>query len=572
MNELAHIVQLIATAINSKLTLTLSQRIARLSSEMKANSGGFKWIDRTPAGLTNSHRQQMERSGESVSKASQYKNEAHQRFSSARDAVTAESLNPTGMSPAHLDQLKQAADIYRLQLNDASDNLKKVTGEHEKLREAIAKQIASAKGMTAGDIGSLRSASQRTAKSSSRRDAIQDKLISARDAVTKEFLNPTGISAKQFARMNDAVQKYSHDLSMADIALKKSVEAEAKLQKTVLDRAKAQGTADDRRPTSKIGQALRKVDVAFRKMLGPRGRKALKPLTDRMTKARKAIDKARDAISPKKSRERIKKARETAKTTKSEHQQAQAEHQKAIEAHQNSPTADTQKGVEDATANVAKTGEAAAAASEELAAAESMGLIAEAAGGLVEALGPVGVAIGLVASAAIAAVAYINRELEAGKKEVERFRQERSTYSSQIANAVMQYEMQSRQLEQRSSAATSGSAVGVVNSTMDLRESLQERNEKWESLGNRILDLQIQIATSLNNAIAKPMNKAIDYLDDIVVGLHVIGEWFGILNKIEENTDKDKGPALEGLLNQQRGNANMRGNQKRQNRGLPPLK
>lgn len=659
MTNIAQFVQMIATAINVKMTRTLADRIQSLSAGMQ--TGGKTWVERTPAAravqdrrisasnnavssatkehadakseamrtandflqeqlnptgrdlaalaktaehyrkvmeeaadsladvtrqnerikaesLSTSHRRQIERSSEAVDSASAYRSDAQNRFSSVRAAVTEEETNPTGMDPVILAQMKHAADVYRLQLEEATENLGKVTGEHERLRQAIDQQIAAVKGLTAADIDDLKSASERTSKSAESRNSIQDKYNQSRQAVTDEYLNPTGMDPQKLKRLSDAVIQYERDLEAADVALKKSVTAEERMQRAVLARAGAQQSAESRQPTTKFGQAARRVNVAFKKLIGSRGRKALKPFTKR-------VQQARDAINPKKAKERLAKARDDFKTkdtafrkTKSAFNQAKAEHDKANELHQRSPSAASQQevartgknlGAAESAMNTA--GKAAAGAGEELAAAEAMGAIAEAAGGLAGALGPVGIAIGAVAVTAVAAVAYINKQLAAGKQEVERFRSERSRFSGQMASAVNRYDLQSLHLEQRSSRATAGSATGVVESTMRLRESNQGRSEQWEMIANSILEQTIATATVLSDIF-----NAVDFITPTaktLVGLS--GDTLKLLGvklgKIDENTKKTDANLGINVIREFNGE-NWRGKKDKEFPNLPPIK
>jgi len=425
-----------------------------------------------------------------------------------------------------MQAMRDAADIYRIQLDQAADNLKKVTGEHERLRQAIEKQIEVAKGLTASDLEDLRSASARTGKAADHRDSIQEK-----HNVTDEALNPTGMSLKELKRMADAANKLELDLEAADKALKKSITAEERLQQAVLSRAKNQTAADERRPTSNFGQAFRKISTGFRKLIGSRGRKALKPLKPFVDRAKKQIDAIRN---PAKAKDRRDKARAAHKT-------AQQEHQAAKDAHAKAPTADTAAAVE-------KTGKGVATAASEMEAAEGVAAVAEAFGGLIEVLGPVGIAIGLVGAAATAALAAINRQLAAGKKEVERFRSERSRYSGEVANAVARYDYQTRSLEQRSSSATSATATGVVNSTTNLRESVQKRSEDWENISNAMQEMKNVIATGLSDLI-----QAVDVITPIAkFGVGAVQSGFAMvgvkLTALDENTKQpEKNIGLDAI-------------------------
>jgi len=787
MNELAHIIQLIATAINSKLTLTLSERIKRLSAEMKSG-GGKSWIDRTPAGktiqdrrisesnnalskatvehatahaeamksagefaqeqasptgrdlaalgkaaeetrkkmeaaavsladivrendrlkaasLSRTHEKRIEKSGTAVEKATAYKQEAQSRYSSVRNAITEEQTNPTGMDPAEMARLEFAAATYRVQLDQASETLKKVTGEHGRLRQSIDRQIDASKVTDEGDSAKLRDAysvtqkattvrdvtkdahdealgkladahaapagvspaelqkltaavasyakelgraetelkgatdaesavrkaawakasqqtrkiekkeasrwtpswwpkardredapagidpddsdriqraAKKTATAATNRDQLQDKYNSSRNAVTEEVLNPTGMSPAKLQKLADAVTKYEKDLEAADAVLKKLTTAEDALQHEILNRTKAQKSADERKPKTAFGQKLREANVAFRKAIGSKGRKALKPFDKRVKQAKKF---ARDVADPKKARERTKAAREKFKTADTAHRkaksafsQAQAEHEKAVDLHQRAPSAASAKGVAESSQKLAgaktaveTTGKAAATAGEELAAAEAMGVIAEASAGLAEALGPVGVAIGVVAAAAVAAVVAINRQLEAGKKEVERYRGERSRFSSQVAGAVAKYDQQSIDLERRSSQATQGSAAGVTASTMALRESNQDRSEKWEEMSNQLLATTLDMATDISEVV-----NAIDIITPVAqASLTVSRDTLKLLGfrlrDIADNTKKGGVIDFEALRQGMQSNKDH-APRKIQNKEIPPLR
>ena len=144
--------------------------------------------------------------------------------------------------------------------------------------------------------------------------------------------------------------------------------------------------------------------------------------------------------------------------------------------------------------------------------------------------------------AVAAAVAFVNRELAAGKKEVERFKAERSMFSGQVQAAVARYNMQSMDLERRSTAATSGSASAVVESTMGLRESTQNRSEKWENIGNTILATTLDIAALTSNVI-NALDEVVGFTQFVANGVDAIRAGLALIGvpikEIAKNTRKD---------------------------------
>lgn len=645
MNSLAQIIQLVATAVNSKLTLKLSQQIAAISLSTQKGPG---WIDRTAAGRSIAKRkiqasesrmkdssqehdlartqaqqsaaewlqeslaptgkdlaalaataqeyrlkmeaaakeldrvtkehfaikasqvserqvQRTERSDETVRVATEDRDQLHSKYSSVRQAVTEEKTNPTGMDPAILAHMEAAAESYEKQLGLANQSLADVVREQQALRAAIDAQIQALEGFSPEDLQKHDRSAQKVESATQVRNQAQSKFNQARDALTNEFVSPTGKTDAQLVKMAESVAKYQEELDKATATLKRVTEAEQATQKSLVSGAKNQKIADERKPQSKFGEAFRKVRTNLRRMLGSRGRKALKGAEKRFDQV---AEKAKAIRDPKAAKKKAEDLREKADAAKQRHTEAVEQHQKNVQQHQTSPTPETESAVSESGASM-EAAESTAAASEEMA------LAAEGAAGLAAALAPVGVAFAVVAAAVAGAIAvvasaikFINAEIAAGEKEVERFRHERSQFSGQVAGAVARYDLQARQLEQRSSAATGASATGVVEATMGLKESNQGRSEQWERIGNSLLEQTIGIATVVSDVL-----NVLDFISPTVEGLVDLSKsglsLIGVkLSNIDKNTEKNgRNVGLDVVSGFNAANRNARGN-----KAFPELK
>lgn len=670
MNSLAQIIQLIATAVNSKLTLKLSQQIAAISLSTQKGPG---WIDRTAAGRSIAKRkiqasesrmkdssqehdlartqaqqsaaewlqeslaptgkdlaalaataqeyrlkmeaaakeldrvtkehfaikasqvserqvQRTERSDETVRVATEDRDQLHSKYSSVRQAVTEEKTNPTGMDPAILAHMEAAAESYEKQLGLANQSLADVVREQQALRAAIDAQIQALEGFSPEDLQKHDRSAQKVESATQVRNQAQSKFNQARDALTNEFVSPTGKTDAQLVKMAESVAKYQEELDKATATLKRVTEAEQATQKSLISGAKNQKIADERKPQSKFAEAFRKVRTNLRRMLGSRGRKALKGAEKRFDQV---AEKAKAIRDPKAAKKKAEDLREKADEAKQRHAEAAERHSKNTQQHKASPTSQAAEALEES-------GAAVDAAAETAEAAEGMAAAAEGAAGLAAVLGPVGVAIS-VATAAIAvgiqvvksAVDVVLSQLHAGQQEVERMRAERIRFSGSVGQAVLRYDLQSLKLEQRSSSATKGSGKELVEATMRLRESLQGQSEKWENLTNTVQATILDLITALNN-VGKRVAGAFEFAAPVLtasmeaaiqtaftmiglgpLGMSIVGslKFIGAkVEQVEKNTKKDdEGTGLQGLLELERTNrkAIPFG---RQNAGLPPLK
>jgi hypothetical protein len=362
-----------------------------------------------------------------------------------------------------------------------------------------------------------------------------------------------GLTGKDLDKLFDAETRYRSQLEKADYVLARVTSKHQRLEKCLSDEI---STAEKR---------LRLVEEAHKSLSAnpPAVNRATRtPLQNAIryasVKFRRAIGSgARTALSSKAARKRAAAAQSRLKKARTAHWAAQQNHQ-------NNPTSQTKS-------TVLSTGKDVAAATVAARLAGIVEAVATAAEGLSAALGPVGIAIGVVAATAGAAVAFINRELALGNQRTAELKGNRSQFSNSINAATQRYDMQSINLEQRSSQATSNSASGVVNSTMALRESNQGRSEAWEDIGNRLLATSLDVATAVSDIVA-----AVDIFTPAVqMGVELLRSTlsaFGIpLRAIEKNTRPDAQGLPPFAMFQAAMDAN--GNKpKPQNSPLPPKK
>lgn len=362
-----------------------------------------------------------------------------------------------------------------------------------------------------------------------------------------------GLTGKDLDKLFDAETRYRTQLEKADSVLARVTAKHQRLEKCLSDEISTaekrlrlveeahtslsnSPRLDNRVQRTKFQNAVRYASVKFRRAVG---------------------SSARTALSTKAARKRSAKAQARLRKAKTAHWAAQ-------QAHQNNPTAQTKSAV-------LSTGKAVVAATVAARLAGIVESIEAAASGLAAALGPVGIALGVVTATAVSAVAFINRQLALGNQRTSELKGNRSQFSNSINAATQQYDMQSINLEQRSSQATSNSGAGVVKSTMALRESNQGRSEAWEDIGNRLLATSLDVATAISDIVA-----AVDIFTPAVqMGVELLRSTltaFGIpLRAIEKNTR----PNAEGLPPFVTFEAAMNANKntpKPQNSPLPPKK
>jgi DNA repair exonuclease SbcCD ATPase subunit len=467
VNSLVQIIQAIATAVNAKMTMTLSQRISQLSHQMLTGSGAG-WIDRSTAS-EGMRRQRLGTSAERVTQATEKRNDLKGKVDALGEFLI---NNAQTLTDKEFKQLQRALDQYTRQLDRAREVLKKVTDSDKKLKEE------------------------------------NDRLTRAENA------------------------------------------------------------ASLRQPKGIWGQ-VQNAYTNLRRKIGPSGRKRLLAVHDVISSV---LNPKRAKAKAATARSRADQANKAYYSAKAAHNQAMAVHRKNLELHQRSPTVQTAKDVASSENTLKKTRHAVVEAG------QTVQALAEVATGL-EGIAAVGAFInpviaGIASAFALAvvvvsaALVFINKTLASAQKEVERFRSERSHFSSQVAGAVARYDAQSLQLEQRSTRATSGSATEVIKATMNLRESMQDRSERWENIANQLLSATISVATFASDVLS-----SVDIVTPVAEGILAIGRsiltQFGIkLDDISKNTSKSAGNMgldVIQLLNNE--NRNARGN-----KAFPPLK
>jgi len=478
----------------------------------------------------------LQKSSQIVESASERKASTRGRLAHVQGAIDAERANPTGMSADDMALLEDAAQYLKLQYEDASDSLTRLTAEQDKLRASIDSQLRFRDNMSKEDFDATSESSGAVQAATDARNAIQKKLHDIADEFEEKAFSHGGISQQDSDRLRAADDRYRIELDKATAALEKLTKAHEDDVQAAIRHSRAQNASSDRQPQTALGRAARRISSNFRRKLGSRGRQFL----NRGSKFKKDIQKQLDRFNPKKVRKRI-------EDSKREHEEAESEYKK-------NQTPANKLNLDNKMATLTE--------------AESDAALAESAGLAVEALGAVAAVVGVLVAAVAASVQFIQNELAAGKREVERFRSERSRFSAQVSGAIARYDMQSIQLERRSTAATSGSATGAVKATMRLRESNQGRSEKYEVIGNQILEQSIAIATMFSDGLA-----IIDFITPSIEALvtvqremlKMIGVKLEDISKNTRNGDLNVGLDVIKQLNNDNRNA-------RQNKAFPPLK
>lgn len=604
MNSLIQIIQAIATAVNSKMTMTLSHRIAQMSSLME-HTQRSGWIEKTSAGraiqdrrilssgnavrsATSEHAQarasalaaaadwvkeslnptgkdlaalaktaeelrikmdEAARSLDQVTKENDriranaissgharrassladqidsqtgYRDELNSRHSTIRAAITEETVNPTGMDPANMQRMVESADAYKNRLDEANESLGRLNNEQNALRAAVDASLKIREGISDEEARQLEQLSNNVSGKTNTRNLLQNRYQAASTALQAEIENPTGKSNQQLLLMAATVERLRNQLDKANQSVQRASEEYDRLSTGVQQRARAELASNDRRPQSVLGRRLRKASYRIKKMLGPGGRRAVKSFERKARQYSDAIFHPKKTIANRDAAVAKRNAASDAHyKSQSAERQAIAEHQKAVDLNRRAPSQVAREQVSRsgdlanlASGNAKATGAALEAAEAEATSAEAMIGMAEAAAVLNEVLPGVGAVITVVAGVIEGALLFVNQTLAQAKQEVERFRHERSTYSGMVASAVQRYDFQSKQLEMRSSRATAGSANGVVNATMELREAKQDKSERWENIGNVVTALLTTLATGVTHVL-----NAFDFITPIVEGL-----------------------------------------------------
>lgn len=511
-------------------------QVTRQNDQLRASMISQKMSDRT------------DRAYENGETATARHDRLQGQYSSIRDAVTQEELNPTGMPQDQLDHMRHAADVYQAQLDQASESLQRVTGEQDHLRQTINEQIRLKKdeiSISEEDASSLDTALRRIDKAIGARDQAGATYDQRRDKLTNEHLFPTDRTPRELAIMAQSVEEARVRFESLSHSVERATKDFDTLKDKSVTRSSADASASERHGGSGLQKAWRQLRTRTRRAIGSRNRKS----------TNSAFNKIDAVINPQQARRRHGIARKNLS-------KARTARDAAYEANQLRSTPATVSALGEAESTVGAATKAVAATGAMAEFGEAIAAVGAVAGAVT------GVVVG-VGAAIAAAIAFINNRMAEGKKEIERFRSERSTFSASVSGAILRYDVQSKILEARSTQATAGSAVGVTQATMKLRESNQDRSEQWEIIANTILATSIDIATKVSNGLAAldiitpAANAALNYFRDWA-------EFWGIeLTEIKKNTKKPviENVGVEVFREFNRGNVAARAQKE-----LPPLK
>lgn len=464
--------------------------LASLRSEQDALRRAIDTRLLSVAGIDQGDLTRLDHAGKRAERSLDVRNAIQSKHDDVRSQYLNEVLFPTGKSEKQMSAMADSIVKYKAQLDAATIAASNAVNEQEQLRQAIERQIHS---MTGIDSHALDSANRDVAEKAAAAMAAKHAVQSTQSAIDVETINPTGMTPAQIQQLKDDLEKYEQQVVLATSALHKSTSAQTKIQKSLNSQAIIQQAAIARHghPFS-LANIQKRLSAMVRKSIGANGRKQIS----------KAIVHAKNIRDPQAAKRAALAARKAANTLNQTHASAKATHLANTAAHKAAPTAATE-------AAMASSGRAAAMAGGAAEAAEGVAALSEVIAGLAAAAGPVGIAIGAVVVAITyaanrigAVVQEINQQLADSAKEVERYRNQRMRFSSVVTGAVARYDMQSIQLEARSSAKTGASAKGVVESAMRLRESNQDRSERWENIANQQMEIKNVIATFKSDVLS----------------------------------------------------------------------
>jgi len=551
MNSLSTIINVISQAISIRLMRTLSQQIESSRHGHSAEPSGFlgtllQRVTGIPARQTFADRidsdkferrakKRLLKSSTQTASMQQAHDEAVRKYDQATNAVQNAAANPQGHN---LQALIDEADKYAAELKVAQASLKKATEAHDKLTadiDAERKLQPKATGsrhktfferFMPGPSDSNRDRLQSSLESHQSALKDQSKAEKAVAAAQKEFddekLKPTG---KDLAKLKDAVDALQKAFAAATQTVHKSADSHQKLEKEVARQTKWQGDRS-RSSWTHPGQYLSKAKQSLR---------IAQRQFQRFQQARSKSGVAKGAFQ----------------AASHLHQIAQAAHNTARQRFRNAMALmRAGKGTRAQAIQAANvmwiTGQKLAAAQ---GAKATAGVAAQAARRLATIAGAralvggarvaaAGGEVGLAAAAAAALVAvtvgkvksWVDQQLAKGEQRVQGLLTNRAQYSGALSGAIAQYQTQDWRLNRMTAQQTSSSAVGVVKSTMALKEAQQPQNAAWEDITNKLTAAGIDTATMLQ--------KIINEIDFVTPMVATMVDYLSQLPWIRKNTDK----------------------------------
>jgi hypothetical protein len=510
--DIAQLVNLIATAITAKMTMTLSQQLAQ-AQRAKSEPMQASWLQRLarPLGLSpvvswaerfsvgqpsRENRERLSRSQSAWNAAVQSHSEAHGRYTNAVNEFESEKANPTGKD---LASLQIAIIDYEKALHEAAAKLKSTTQAHESLKTEVARQTS---WQTQRTKANLWSPAQQWRKAKQQVRIVKRKWQAAAAAIAAQKM------ASEAHAKNEA-RHFGNQQKLADVRRK------ARRANVDLKRAERSHQSNLQR------QAMTK---------------------EQIDRAPSQVLRTRAILANVRASGAVQQSAKTVATARAARVTAVAARQAATAATAASGTAVTRS----ATA-VSRAGPAvrvAVGAAVARSAAATVGAVAL----------PVAAAIGVVAGAVVAVKSFVNRQLQKSEQLINGQIQQRSQFNGQIANAMARYEAQEMQLNMRTGAQTANSSSAVVESTMRLKEAQQPMNAAWEDIGNRIQAAATDTATLLQEGLNK-----IDILTPLVTQSVKMLEYLPWVKKVAENTAKPvEGVGIDAFLAGVNMNANKR--------------
>ncbi len=517
MDNIASIVNLIATAITARLTLTLSQQIARsqqqrggrhepswlqrIAGRFGFGGGPATWMDRfSPGKMSPENQNRMDRSNRSHWAALQAHSDAKKRHQGALDEFEAEKKNPTGKD---LAKLQLAIIDYESALKEATEKLKETTKAHEKVKTEVNRQTKWQQERTKGNLWSP---GQALAKGQQRLRIFRRQM-------------------QRWRGSSDAASKAKRAYQVAQTAHRKNLAqlSRARSAKAGIDKAKQIANA--------TRSGLRAARQAIQTATSPQ----------KLVEAHKGLQAARAAhaeslVGVRGARAAVGRAGTVASATKAAAASGRA---------------------------VAATGAAATAAAGASRAAAGAAMARGV--GLAASAGPYA-----AAAAAIAALiawqvqrvkGWVDGQLRKSEALIDGQIRQRSQFSAQIAGAVARFDQQSLSLNMRNAAQTAGSASGVVSSTMRLREAQQPMSTRWENIGNKFEAYMTDTATHLQS-----MLNAVDFVTPAVESLVGLLELLPWVKAISDEMKKEENVGIASLRGAFEANKAQRAN-----KAMPPI-
>lgn len=194
--NLASIIQAIATAVNAKMSLKISQQIAQISTSMPKGPG---WISGTAAGHSVSQ-QRLNASFSKLQNATSAHSEARTSAQKSAEEWLQESLGPTGKD---LAALAQTAAKYKAAMDLATAELERVTKEHYSIK---ASEVSESHLRRSEKMDDAISAAQEAHDRQKNRFSVASAELSHANA------NPGSLSPQEMAQLDAAVSAYEQEL------------------------------------------------------------------------------------------------------------------------------------------------------------------------------------------------------------------------------------------------------------------------------------------------------------------------------------------------------------------------